>query len=49
VEFVRFMADHLARPRTRAVPDAGHFGPRTHPETVARELAGFFGEVRQAA
>ena len=49
VEFVRFMADHLPRPRTKAVPDAGHFGPRTHPEAVARELAGFFGEARQAA
>ncbi len=49
VEFVRFMEDHLPRARTKAVADAGHYGPRTHPEAVAGKLAEFFKEVRPAA
>ena len=49
VDFVRFMADHLPRPQVKVVADAGHFGPVTHPEGVARELVAFFEGVRQTA
>lgn len=47
VEFVRYLAWHLPDSRVGKVQGAGHYGPHTHPEAVARELARFFEGVRQ--
>jgi len=49
VELVRFVADHLPDREVRAIEGAGHYGPMTHPEQIARELLGFLEGVRTAA
>lgn len=47
-ELVRFVANHLPQREVRAIPGAGHYGPMTHPEPVARELVEFFQGARLA-
>jgi pimeloyl-ACP methyl ester carboxylesterase len=48
VELVRFVADHLPDREVRAIEGAGHYGPMTHPQQIARELVGFLEGVRTA-
>lgn len=45
VELVRFVGEDLPDSRVRALPGAGHYGPWTHSEAVARELVEFFERV----
>jgi len=46
---VRHVARHLAAPRLRVIPGAGHFGPYTAPEPVANELLRFFTREQRSA
>ncbi len=41
IEFVHYVADHLADPHVREVADAGHYGPHTQAEAIAREIMRF--------
>ena len=45
IDFVHYMAEHLSDAHVREIPGAGHYGPHTHPEDVAREVMGFFEGV----
>jgi pimeloyl-ACP methyl ester carboxylesterase len=41
------VAQHVADPHVRELPDVGHFAPLVAPEPVAKELISFFESVRQ--
>ena len=45
---VDYLARHLADSRVAMVAEAGHFGPHTRPEAIAKELNRFFAEVFEA-
>jgi len=49
VEFARYVANTLPNAHLVAVDGAGHYGPYTHPEAVAREMTQFFEEALQPA
>lgn len=49
VQLARYVADTLPNARLAAVDGAGHYGPHTHPEAVAREITAFFEEALQPA
>lgn len=49
VELTRYVAEHLPEVQVRAIEGAGHFGPMTHAEAVAREVTGFLERVQQVA
>jgi len=42
---VRHVAEHIPDAGTRQIDGAAHFGPLTHPESVADEMSRFFREV----
>lgn len=42
---VEHVAEHLADATVRQIPGAAHFGPYTHPRTVADEMSQFFADV----
>jgi pimeloyl-ACP methyl ester carboxylesterase len=46
---VRHVARHLPEARVARITGAGHFGPHTHPETVAEELIRFFAAAHEPA
>ncbi len=43
----RHVAEHVADPHVRELPDIGHFAPAVAPEPVADALASFFESVQQ--
>ena len=49
VKLARYVADALPNAHIRAVDGAGHYGPYTHPEAVAREITAFFEEALKPA
>jgi len=46
---VRHVADHVPNATVRAIPDAGHATPLTHPEALAEAFAEFFSPTAQPA
>lgn len=49
IEFVDWVAEQIANPHVRAIEGAGHYGPQTAPEAVAKELVQFFVNIYQRA
>ena len=45
----RYVAEHVADPHIRELPDVGHFAPNFAPEPVAEALASFFASIRKTA
>lgn len=45
IHFVNRVAEQIANPHVRAIEGAGHYGPQTAPEAVAKELVRFFAEI----
>lgn len=48
-ESEQHIAQHVANPHVRALPDVGHFAPLLAPERIATELVTFITTVRQPA
>lgn len=45
----RAVTDRVSNARMQEIPGAGHAGPLTHPEAIAKALAEFFSSVQQPA
>ena len=45
----RHVADQVSNARIQEIPGAGHAAPLTHPEALAKALAGFFAPTQQLA
>lgn len=49
IEFVKWVAEQIPNPHIRAIEGAGHYGPQTAPEAVAREFVQFFENIFERA
>lgn len=49
IEFVNWVAEQIANPHIRAIEGAGHYGPQTAPEGVAKEFVQFFANIFERA
>jgi len=45
----RYVTEHVQHARIQEIPGAGHAAPLTHPEALAKALAGFFALTQQLA
>ena len=45
----RHIAEHVADPHVRELPDVGHFAPSLAPEPVAEALVSFLGSAQHQA
>jgi pimeloyl-ACP methyl ester carboxylesterase len=43
------VVDHVPNARMQEIPGAGHAGPLTHPEALAKALTEFFSPAQQPA